>query len=97
MGVPLCRLQALRSTLTILFSLIQLKKEQAEAKEKDPTLAANTPQNLRIWVGLTDAPQETLHNNRPSMGALVDKEIEEDERAMLEKKKGKDMIGESYY
>lgn len=31
------------------------------------------------------------------MGVLVDKEIEEDEWVMFEKKKGKDMIGESYY
>ncbi|KAK4666265.1 hypothetical protein QC763_405390 [Podospora pseudopauciseta] len=39
----------------------------------------------------------TLNNNKPSKGAIIDKEIEEEERAMLEKKKGKGMTGESHY
>ncbi|KAK4198746.1 hypothetical protein QBC40DRAFT_283184 [Triangularia verruculosa] len=39
----------------------------------------------------------TMHNNKPSKGAIIDREIEEEERAMLEKKKGKGMTGESHY
>ncbi|KAK0710117.1 hypothetical protein B0T26DRAFT_652032 [Lasiosphaeria miniovina] len=59
----------------------EISRKQAEAMKKDPTLAASFP--------LYSCRCATLNGNRPAKGAIIDKELMEEEAAMLRKKQNK--------